>query len=105
VGLTSFSVAERTRQVGIRRALGAQRGDVLGHFLLENAIVSGLGISIGVALAYGLNVLLVNRLGGATLASSSVALGVVMLAAAGLFATLAPALRAARVAPTVATRN
>lgn len=105
VGLTSFSVAERTRQVGIRRALGAQRGDVLGHFLLENAIVSGLGIAVGVALAYGLNIVLVSRLGGATLASSSVALGVAMLAAAGLFATLAPALRAARVAPTVATRN
>jgi putative ABC transport system permease protein len=105
VGLTSFSVAERTRQIGIRRALGAQRGDVLGHFLLENAIVSGLGLSLGVALAYGLNITLVSRLGGASLASSTVVIGVGMLGLAGLLATLAPALRAARVAPTVATRN
>jgi putative ABC transport system permease protein len=105
VGLTSFSVAERTRQIGIRRALGAQRSDVLGHFLLENAIVSGLGLSLGVALAYGLNIALVSRLGGSTLASSTVVLGVVMLGVAGLLATLAPAMRAARVAPTVATRN
>jgi putative ABC transport system permease protein len=105
VGLTSFSVAERTRHIGIRRALGAQRGDVLGHFLLENAIVSGLGLSIGVAFAYGLNIALVSRLGGAALASSSVVLGVLMLAVAGVLATLAPAVRAARVAPTVATRN
>jgi putative ABC transport system permease protein len=105
VGLTSFSVAERTRQIGIRRALGAQRSDVLSHFLLENAIVSGLGLSLGVALAYGLNIALVSRLGGAALGSSTVLLGVGLLALAGLLATLAPAMRAARVAPTVATRN
>lgn len=105
VGLTSFSVAERTRQIGIRRALGAQRGDVIRHFLLENAIVSGLGLTLGVGLAYGLNIALVSRLGGAALASSTVALGVGLLTLAGVLATLAPALRAARVAPTVATRN
>jgi putative ABC transport system permease protein len=105
VGLTSFSVAERTRQIGIRRALGAQRSDVLSHFLLENAVVSGLGLSLGVALAYGLNIALVSRLGGTALASSTVVLGVGLLALAGILATLAPAMRAARVAPTVATRN
>lgn len=105
VGLTSFSVAERTRQIGIRRALGAQRSDILGHFLLENAVISGFGLSLGVALAYGLNITLVSRLGGAALASSTVVIGVVLLGLAGLLATLAPAMRAARVAPTVATRN
>ena len=105
VGLTSFSVAERTRQIGIRRALGAQRSDILSHFLLENAVVSGLGLSLGVALAYGLNIALVSRLGGTALASSTVVLGVGLLALAGILATLAPAMRAARVAPTVATRN
>jgi putative ABC transport system permease protein len=105
VGLTSFSVAERTRQIGIRRALGAQRSDVLSHFLLENAVVSGLGLTLGVALAYGLNIALVSRLGGTALASSTVILGVGLLALAGILATLAPAMRAARVAPTVATRN
>jgi putative ABC transport system permease protein len=105
VGLTSFSVAERTRQIGIRRALGAQRSDVLSHFLLENAVVSGVGLSLGVALAYGLNIALVSRLGGTALASSTVILGVGLLALAGILATLAPAMRAARVAPTVATRN
>src|SRR5262249_17909160 len=60
VGLTSFSVAERTRQIGTRRALGARRVDILRHFLLENWLVTSLGLGLGVLLAYGLNLGLVS---------------------------------------------
>jgi putative ABC transport system permease protein len=105
VGVTSFSVTERTRQIGIRRALGAQRGDVVRHFLLENAVVSGLGLGLGVALAFGLNVALVSHLGASRLEVATIVTAIVGLALGGQLAALAPALRAARVAPTIATRN
>jgi putative ABC transport system permease protein len=105
VGVTSFSVTERTRQIGIRRAVGAQRLDVVLHFLLENAVVSGLGIGLGVAFAYGLNVVLVSRLGASRIEPTSIAVTLLLLAVGGQLAALAPALRGARVAPTIATRN
>ena len=107
VGLTSFSVAERTRQIGTRRALGAQRKDILRYFLLENWIVTTMGLTLGILLAYGLNVALVSRVG----ASSSMPCRAgrrrrgVPLARPVCSATYFPALRGARVAPAVATRN
>jgi len=105
VGLTSFSVTERTRQIGTRRALGARRRDVLGHFLAENWLLTTLGIVIGVGLALGLNIGLVSGIEGAKLRWPLLAAGVVGLWGAGLLATLAPALRASRISPAIATRN
>ena len=105
VGLTSFSVTERTRQIGTRRALGARRGDVLVHFLAENWLLTTLGIAIGVGLAFAVNMALVSGVEGATLRWPLLALGVVILWAAGLLATLAPAVRASRISPASATRN
>jgi putative ABC transport system permease protein len=105
VGLTSFSVTERTRQIGTRRALGARRRDVLGHFLAENWLLTTLGIVIGVGLAFAVNVALVSGVEGAKLRWPLLAAGVVGLWAAGLLATLAPALRASRISPAIATRN
>jgi len=105
VGLTSFSVTERTRQIGTRRALGARRRDVLAHFLAENWLLTTLGIVLGMGLAFGLNVGLVSGIEGAKLRWPLLAIGVVVLWAAGLLATLAPALRASRISPAIATRN
>jgi putative ABC transport system permease protein len=105
VGLTVFSVAERTRQIGTRRALGAQRADILRYFLLENWLVTTMGLVLGVGLAYGLNVALVARGNGTRIDAGLVVVGVVLLWAAGLAATFFPARRGARVAPAVATRN
>lgn len=105
VGLTSFSVAERTRQIGTRRALGAQKEDILRYFLLENWLVTTFGLSMGVLLAYGLNVALVANAGGKKLELSLVAFGVLLLWGAGLLSTLMPALRGSKVAPAIATRN
>src|SRR5262245_17890505 len=51
VGLTSFSVTERTRHIGTRRALGARRRDIVGHFLLENWLVTSMGLVLGVVAA------------------------------------------------------
>jgi putative ABC transport system permease protein len=105
VGLTIFSVNERTRQIGTRRALGAQRADIIRYFLLENWIVTTLGLAVGILLAFALNVALVARVNSPRMEPSLVAAGVFLLWIAGLAATFLPALRGARVAPAVATRN
>jgi putative ABC transport system permease protein len=105
VGLTSFSVTERTRQIGTRRALGARRVDILRHFLLENWLLTTLALVLGCGLAIAVNVGVVSAAGGTKLGWLTVAAGVALLWAAGLLATLAPALRASRISPAVATRN
>ena len=105
MGLTSFSVAERTRQIGTRRALGAGRADILRHFLLENWITTTVGIVLGVGLAVALNLTLLREVDGPKITPGLLAIGAVLLWTAGLLATLWPALRGARVAPAEATRN
>ena len=105
VGLTSFSVTERTRQIGTRRALGARKVDILRHFLLENWVVTSFGLVLGVVLAYALNMGLMQGAATTRLGWPLVVSGVVLLWAAGILATLAPALRASRISPAIATRN
>jgi putative ABC transport system permease protein len=105
MGLTSFSVAERTRQIGTRRALGAGRADILRHFLLENWITTTAGIVLGVVLAIVLNLTLLKQVDGPKITAGLLATGALLLWAAGLLATLWPALRGARVMPAEATRN
>jgi putative ABC transport system permease protein len=105
VGITSLSVAERTRQIGTRRALGATRGDIVTHFLTENWIVTTLGLALGVFAAYGLNYFLVTQMTQVKMPWYLVVIGMAILWLNGLVATIPPALRAARVAPAIATRN
>lgn len=105
VGLTSFSVAERRRQIGTRRALGATRRDVVRYFLLENWLVTTCGAVLGVGLALALNVGLLNVVEGSRIGWQVLAAGVVLLWIIGLGSALGPALRASQVAPAIATRN
>ena len=112
VGLTSFSVSQRRRQIGTRRALGATRQDILRYFLLENWLVTGSGLALGLGLAWALNYTLVKMTTVAGLSAAVPKLdwvllggGMLLLWGSGLLAALAPALRATRVAPVVATRT
>ena len=105
VGLTSFSVTQRTRQIGVRRALGATRGAILRYFLTENWIITSLGIVVGVGLSYLLNYGLMQVASSVKLGWQLVALGSVSLWTVGLASALSPALRGTRVAPVVATRS
>jgi putative ABC transport system permease protein len=105
IGITSFSVAERRRQIGTRRALGATRGAILRHFLLENWIVTTLGAVLGLGLAMALNFGLVTLVDGARIDWRILTGGVALLWTVGLLAALGPALRASQVAPAIATRN
>ena len=105
VGLTSFTVTERTRQIGTRRALGASRAAILRYFLLENWVATTLGIALGLAGAFGLNVLLVQAVSAQRLGIMVPVIGMIILWITGLLAALGPALRATKIAPAIATRN
>ena len=105
VGLTSFSVTQRQRQIGTRRALGARRGDIVRYFLVENGLITGLGLLLGLGLTFALNYALVNLAEVPKLQWPLILGGMVLLWATGVLAALAPALRASRVAPEVATRS
>jgi putative ABC transport system permease protein len=105
LGITSLAVSERTKQIGTRRALGATKGDILRHFLAENWIVTTIGLILGVIATYGLNYALVANLTDQKMPWYLVGIGMVLLWLNGLVATIPPALRAARVAPAIATRS
>ncbi len=105
VGLTSFTVTERTRQIGTRRALGASRNDILRYFLLENWVATTVGIVLGLAGAFGLNIVLVDAVSAQRLGLFVPLAGTVILWMTGLLAALGPAMRASRIAPAIATRN
>jgi putative ABC transport system permease protein len=104
VGLSSFWVQQRTHQIGVRRAVGATRRDILRHFLIENFLIVSLGIAAGSAAAVGLNVWLMHHYELARLPLAWLPSGALVLWALGLAAAVGPALRAAAVPPAMATR-
>lgn len=105
VGLASFWVQQRTKQIGVRRALGATRAQILGYFQTENLLLSTLGIVIGMIGAYAINQLLMGRYELPRLPLMYLPIGVVALWALGQLSVLGPARRAAAVPPAVATRT
>ncbi|MBD8899330.1 FtsX-like permease family protein [Rhodanobacter sp. DHG33] len=105
MGLTGFWVQKRTRQIGIRRALGARRIDILRYFLAENALIVGIGVVLGMTLAYFGNAWLMRYYELPRLPWTWLPLGALLMLLLGQLAVLSPALRAARVPPVVATRS
>ncbi len=105
VGLSSFWVQQRTRQIGIRRAIGATRGDILRYFHVENLLIVGLGIVFGSLGAVLLNLLLMQHYELPRLPLYYLPIGAVLLWVLGQLAVLGSAFRAAAVPPVVATRS
>jgi ABC-type antimicrobial peptide transport system permease subunit len=104
-GVMAYTVARRTREIGIRMALGAQQGNVIWMVMKEVLFLVSAGILIGVPLALGLSNLIKSQLFGMaphdpfTLVASTLG-----LAAIACLAGFVPALRASRVHPTQALR-
>jgi len=105
VGLSSFWVGQRRKQIGVRRALGAKRSDILSYFLTENFLIALGGVVLGVILAVGMSQWMFTHFEMKRLSLTYVAAGVAILLALGQLAVLAPAMKASRVSPVEATRS
>lgn len=105
VGMASFWVGQRTKQIGTRRALGATRFDILRYFLTENFLITTLGLGVGIVLTYAFNLWLMSHYHSPLLPWFYVPIGVVCLWLLGQIAVFGPATRASRVPPAVATRS
>ncbi|MGH8213322.1 MAG: ABC transporter permease, partial [Rhodanobacteraceae bacterium] len=104
VGLTSFWVGQRRKQIGIRRALGAPRTNILHYFQIENGIIAGAGVVLGAILAVVLNLWLMSQFQMDRMPFVYVLAGIVLLLLIGQGAVFTPALRASKVSPVEATR-
>jgi putative ABC transport system permease protein len=104
-GLASFWVGQRRRTIGVRRALGATRGNILHYFQTENFLLATIGIALGMVLAYGINLFLMLHYELPRLPVIYFPVGAIALWLIGQLAVLGPALRAAAVPPVVATRS
>jgi putative ABC transport system permease protein len=105
VGLTSYWVAQRRRQIGIRRALGANRTAIIRYFQTENFLIAAAGAAMGVAMAVALNLWMVGSFEMQRLNTGYALIGAVIVLLLGQTAVLWPALRAASIPPALATRG
>src|SRR3984957_17715723 len=105
IGVTSFWVSQRRRQIGIRRAMGASRTAILRYFQTENLMIASAGAALGIILALALNFLMAGKFEMARLDISSTVVAAVVVLLLGQIAVLWPALRAASISPVVAIRN
>ncbi|HEX7361977.1 MAG TPA: ABC transporter permease [Bryobacteraceae bacterium] len=105
-GVIAYSVAQRTHEIGIRMALGAQRGDVLRMIFAQGAKIAGIGLAIGIALALGLTRLMGNLLFSVSAADPfTFAAVAIVIALITMLACYLPARRAVRVDPMLALRH
>jgi putative ABC transport system permease protein len=105
IGLSSFWVSQRRRQIGIRRALGATRRDILGYFQTENFLIVTAGVLLGTLLGVAVNLSLMKYWELPRMPLAALMLGAILLWLLGQLAVLGPARRAAAVPPVEATRS
>jgi putative ABC transport system permease protein len=105
IGLTSYWVAQRRQQIGIRRALGATRQAIVRYFQTENFMIAAAGAAIGIAFAIALNLWMVRSFEMVRMDNSRAIGGAIVILLLGQFAVLWPALRAASIPPALATRG
>jgi putative ABC transport system permease protein len=104
VGLTAFWVTQRRRQIGMRRALGARRVDILTYFHTENLLIVGLGCVLGIALGLVVNTALAATFEMTRMSVGYICLGALIVLVLCQAAVLWPAWRAASIPPAIATR-
>ena len=96
------SVSERTREIGLRKAVGARDGDIMGQFLIESVVICLLGGTVGVILGFGGTLAVALALGWSLVLPQVAAVGLGVSIAIGLFFGVYPASKAARLPPVVA---
>jgi putative ABC transport system permease protein len=105
VGLASFSVNRRKKQIGTRRALGARKIDIMQYFMIENFLITSVGVVVGAGLSVGLNILLVDALNISPISWYYIPAGMATLWVIGQLAVYGPAKRACGIPPALATRS
>ncbi len=105
IGLTMYWVGQRRRHIGMRRALGARRLDILRYFQTENLLIAGSGCIVGVMLGLWGNTWLASRLEISRMTVAYAGFGALIVLVLCQLAVLWPALRAASVPPATATRG
>lgn len=105
IGLAWFSVTQRRKQIGTRRALGATRGDIVRYFMVENWLITSAGLAIGLVGAVGLNWFLDTQYEVGRVPLWYLPIGMMALWILGQLAVLLPARRAANIPPALATRS
>ncbi len=105
IGMTMLRVAQRRKQIGVRRAIGARRSDIVRWFVTENLLITAAGIVVGLVLAIALNQLLVSQLELPKLPIAYLLFGVGTLLGLAVLAVYGPAWRAAGIPPAIATRS
>jgi len=105
IGVTSFWVTQRQRQIGIRRALGATRTAILRYFQTENLLIAATGALLGILLTVTLNVWLAGKFEVASIPFGHIAAAAAIVLTLGQLAVLWPALRAASISPAIAIRG
>lgn len=105
VGLAWFSVTQRRKQIGTRRALGARSIDIVRYFMVENWLITSMGLALGIGGSVLLNWFLDTHYQVGRMPLWYLPAGVVVLWVLGQVAVLAPARRAAAIPPALATRS
>jgi putative ABC transport system permease protein len=105
-GVVAFSVSQRTHEIGIRMALGAQSGDVLRLFVKQYVLLTALGIFLGLIAAFALTRILTSLLYGVSTSDPLIFLvGSLLLAVIAVLSSFFPARRATKVDPLIALRH
>jgi putative ABC transport system permease protein len=105
VGLASFHVNVRTKQIGTRRAVGARRIDIIRYFMLENWLLTTAGVCVGTIMAFAFGQWLSSAYSLPRLEPLYVIAGILLLWVLGQVAVFLPARRAAAIPPAIATRT
>ncbi|WP_440056831.1 ABC transporter permease (plasmid) [Pseudoalteromonas sp. T1lg65] len=105
MGQANYSVGQRHKQIGIRRALGATKGNIIANFMFENACISLIGIVLGIATCIVLNYQLMHSFSLPKLPVDYLVLGAAFSLLLGQLSVIYPALKAASIPPAIATRG